>query len=93
VSPFIYGGRYTLFCRELSVQVTFLHATRIDPNPMQTIDDSLLSTKCDFCVTLLCICGNCLHILEGDLILAPGMRKNGIRWDFVIGEFPKFQGG
>jgi hypothetical protein len=27
--PFIYGGRYTLFCRELSVQVTFLCANSV----------------------------------------------------------------
>ena len=67
--PFIYGGRYTLFCRELSVRVTFLDATGVNPEVFQVVLSGLFSTEPDLLITKLFLasaraCMDCGQTLE-----------------------------
>src|SRR5947207_11876138 len=66
--PVIYVGIYTHFCRELSVRVTFLHATGIDPYILPTITRCKSAAFDDFGVA-----GALLAFVVRHLTLSPSM--------------------
>lgn len=69
--------------------ICLIDAAGIDPRPLKAIPHGLLTGEADFLETLFLLCAivGLLHVLELDLILAPGVGKDAIFRDRIGEEF------